>query len=141
MRTLHLMAAAACAAALLAGCSSMGGASASPMGFFITSSNPGQGGDLGGLAGADAHCQRLAASAGAGGKTWRAYLSTPPSGGQPAVHARERIGRGPWANARGVQVAASVLTAFAVGRLQRYARSGFKRLPSEHLDASLALML
>ncbi len=108
MRTLHLMAAAACAAGLLAGCSSMGGASASPMGFFITSSNPGQGGDLGGLAGADAHCQRLAASAGAGGKTWRAYLSTPPSGGQPAVHARERIGRGPWANARGERVAASV---------------------------------
>ena len=107
MRTLHLMAAAACAASLVAGCTSMSGA-ARPMGFFITSSNPGQGGNLGGLAGADAHCQKLASSVGAGGKTWRAYLSTPPADGAPAVHARERIGRGPWANARGVVVASSV---------------------------------
>jgi hypothetical protein len=75
------------------------------MTFFVTSEGPGKGGDLGGLAGADTHCQRLAAAAGAGGKTWRAYLSTQGAG---AVHARDRIGTGPWANAKGVVVAKSV---------------------------------
>ena len=77
------------------------------MGFFITSAGPGKGADLGGLAGADAHCQTLAAAAGAGGRTWRAYLTT-TAGGQPAVNARDRIGAGPWANAKGVTVATSV---------------------------------
>jgi hypothetical protein len=76
--------------------------------FFITSKGPGQGANLGGLAGADKHCQTLAAAAGAGAKTWRAYLSTDDSGGQKAVNARDRIGAGPWFNAKGVQVAASV---------------------------------
>jgi hypothetical protein len=85
----------------------MAGAS-SPMSFFVTSANPGKGADFGGLAGADAYCQKLAASSGAGGKTWRAYLSAAPAGGSPAVHARDRIGRGPWQNAKGVTVAASV---------------------------------
>jgi hypothetical protein len=73
--------------------------------FFITSVGSGQGAKLGGLAGADAHCQKLAAAAGAGGDTWRAYLSTSGSGG---VNARDRIGSGPWYNAKGVMVAKDV---------------------------------
>src|SRR5215471_7319649 len=75
------------------------------MTFFITSVGSGKGGDLGGLAGADRHCQALAQSVGAGNHTWRAYLSTQASGGQPAVNARDRIGKGPWRNAKGVVVA------------------------------------
>jgi hypothetical protein len=75
------------------------------MSFFVTSSGPGKGADLGGLAGADAHCQQLAQAAGAGGKTWRAYLSTQGDG---AVNARDRIGRGPWTNAKGVAVAKDI---------------------------------
>lgn len=78
------------------------------MSFFLTSANPGQGADLGGLAGADAHCEKLAAVVNAGGKNWRAYLSTTASGSTPAVNARDRIGRGPWHNAKGMLVAASV---------------------------------
>jgi len=84
------------------------GAAASPMSFFVTSVNPGKGADFGGLAGADAYCQKLATSAGAGGKNWRAYLSTTASGGAAAVNARDRIGRGPWQNAKGLMVATSV---------------------------------
>src|SRR5690606_23168794 len=68
----------------------------------------GDGANLGGLAGADAHCQRLAEAVGAGNKTWRAYLSTTAEGGQPAVNARDRIGSGPWYNAKGVMVAENV---------------------------------
>ncbi|HSJ62921.1 MAG TPA: hypothetical protein VK922_03335 [Gemmatimonadaceae bacterium] len=79
-----------------------------PMGFFITSVGPGDGANLGGLEGADAHCQRLAAAAGAGGRTWRAYLSAAGAGGQPPVNARDRIGDGPWHNARGVLIAWNV---------------------------------
>ena len=75
------------------------------MSFFVTSANPGQGGDLGGLAGADAYCQRLAQAAGAGSRTWRAYLSTQGAG---AVNARDRIGRGPWRNAKSEVVANDV---------------------------------
>ncbi len=75
------------------------------MTFFVTSAGPGKGADLGGLAGADAHCQKLATSAGAGAKTWRAYLSTQGAG---AVNARDRIGKGPWVNAKGVTVAKDV---------------------------------
>jgi hypothetical protein len=78
------------------------------MSFFITSKGPGKGAALGGLSGADQHCQALAKAAGAGGKTWHAYLSAGASGGQAAVNARDRIGKGPWVNAKGVQVAASV---------------------------------
>lgn len=74
---------------------------AAQMTFFITST-PGQGGNLGGLEGADRHCQSLAAAAGAGARTWRAYLSTQGAG---AVNARDRIGRGPWQNARGAVIA------------------------------------
>jgi hypothetical protein len=75
------------------------------MTFFVTSVPIGNGGNLGGIAGADAHCQMLAAAAGAGNKTWRAYLSTQGPG---AVNARDRIGAGPWHNAKGVRVAANV---------------------------------
>jgi hypothetical protein len=83
-----------------------GGAGGSGMSFFITSAGPGSGADLGGLAGADEHCRRLAAAVGqAVGKTWRAYLSASASGGQPAANARDRIGQGPWYNANGVLVA------------------------------------
>jgi hypothetical protein len=78
------------------------------MSFFLTSKGPGDGANLGGLAGADAHCQMLAESAGAGGKTWRAYLSTSGVDGGETVNARDRIGDGPWVNANGVQVAADV---------------------------------
>ena len=98
----------ASAAAVVGACAPMPSASQNPMRFFVTSANPGQGADLGGLAGADAYCQMLAASANAGGKNWRAYLSAAPSGASPAVDARDRIGRGPWQNARGVVVASSV---------------------------------
>src|SRR5712672_955958 len=75
------------------------------MTFFVTSAGPGKGADLGGLEGADRHCQSLAQAAGAGGKTWKAYLSTQGAG---AVNAKDRIGRGPWVNAKGVVVAKDV---------------------------------
>lgn len=96
--------------ALLAACATP--SSSGPMGFFVSSTGSGQGANLGGLAGADALCQRLATAAGAGSRTWRAYLSVPstfPSAsnaaGVPAVNARDRIGTGPWYNARGALVA------------------------------------
>ena len=78
------------------------------MTFFVTSAGRGVGGNLGGLAGADGLCERLAASVGRSAHTWRAYLSAPAFGGVPAVNARDRIGRGPWVNARGVQIASSL---------------------------------
>ena len=76
-----------------------------PMSFFITSEGSGKGANLGGLAGADAHCQKLAAAVGAGNRTWRAYLSTNAADGQPTVNARDRIGQGPWFNATGQRIA------------------------------------
>ena len=79
-----------------------------PMSFFITSAGPGNGANLGGIAGADRHCQTLAQAAGAGGKTWRAYLSVAAANGQPAVNARDRIGSGPWYNAKGARIAQNV---------------------------------
>jgi hypothetical protein len=78
------------------------------MSFFITSVGSGKGADLGGLEGADRHCHTLADAAGAGNLQWRAYLGTIRRDGQPAVHARDRIGRGPWYNAKGVKVAEDV---------------------------------
>jgi hypothetical protein len=78
------------------------------MTFFITSVGPGNGADLGGLEGADRHCQALAQAVGAGDRTWRAYLSTQAVGGAQAVNARDRIGRGPWQNAKGVTIAKDV---------------------------------
>jgi hypothetical protein len=83
-------------------------APAQPMSFFVTSVAIGNGGNLGGLAGADKHCQTLAAAAGAGNRTWRAYLSTVAANNQPAVYARERIGTGPWYNAKGQLIARDV---------------------------------
>jgi len=79
-----------------------------PMGFFITSVGMGNGANLGGLAGADKHCQTLAAAAGAGNRTWRAYLSTQTAGATPGVNARDRIGTGPWHNVKGQLIAANV---------------------------------
>jgi hypothetical protein len=79
-----------------------------PMTFFVTSEGPGNGANLGGLKGADAHCQKLAQAVGAGDRTWHAYLSTTAEGGKPAVNARDRIGKGPWYNAKGVKVADDV---------------------------------
>jgi hypothetical protein len=78
------------------------------MSFFVTSAGSGKGADLGGIAGADAQCQKLAQTAGAGSKVWHAYLSTQAADGQPAVNARDRIGAGPWTNAKGVVVAKNV---------------------------------
>src|SRR5438128_354708 len=69
--------------------------------FFVTSTPIGNGGNLGGLAGADNQCQTLAQAAGAGAKTWRAYLSTQAADGKPAINARDRIGNGPWKNSKG----------------------------------------
>lgn len=83
----------------------MASAQQANMTFFVTSAGPGNGADLGGLAGADRHCQTLAQAAGAGGKTWHAYLSTQ---GDSAVNARDRIGKGPWQNAKGEVIATSV---------------------------------
>ena len=79
-----------------------------PMTFFVTSTTPTGSGNLGGLAGADKVCQDLAAAAGAGNRTWRAYLSTQGAGGVAGVNARGRIGAGPWYNAKVVMIAANV---------------------------------
>jgi len=79
---------------------------AQPLGFFITSVGSGDGANLGGLAGADAHCQKLASAAGAGNRTWRAYLSGTENG--KPVNAKDRIGAGPWYNAKGVMIAQNV---------------------------------
>jgi hypothetical protein len=107
MNRVYLMSslvAALCASAVLVS----GARQQQPLGFFITSVGAGDGANLGGLEGADRHCQALAAAVGAGNQTWRAYLSAAPADGQPAVHARDRIGSGPWFNAKEVQVAANV---------------------------------
>ena len=91
---------------VLAALSMLGIAQDQPMSFFVTSEGPGDGGNLGGLAGADAHCQMLAAEAGRGDATWRAYLSQAPGmGGAALINARDRIGEGPWYNANGVYIA------------------------------------
>jgi hypothetical protein len=96
------------ATALLALSGAQATAQQGDMSFFITSTGAGQGANLGGLAGADAHCQMLAEAAGAGAKTWRAYLSTQETAEAPAINARDRIGSGPWQNAAGVVIATDV---------------------------------
>jgi hypothetical protein len=109
-------------AGLLAACASGPQTpSTGPMGFFVTSVGPGNGGNLGGLAGADAHCQKLATAAGAGSRTWRAYLSTSyiPPNPTSAVHARDRIGKGPWFNAKGVLIASDVAQLHGRNNLNR----------------------
>lgn len=94
-------------AALLLACGTAAPAQAqqSDMSFFVTSAGPGKGADLGGLAGADTQCKILATVVGAGSKTWHAYLSTQ---GPDAINAKDRIGKGPWKNAKGVVIAADV---------------------------------
>ena len=104
-RRLFLVASIALASAGLSAC--LGGAQ-NPMTFFVTSVGSGKGADLGGLAGADRHCQNLAQAVGAGNRTWRAYLSNSAAGGSPAVNAIDRIGRGPWQNAKGVVIATDI---------------------------------
>jgi len=103
---------AAAAAVLLVACGTGGmGSSATPQSktsFFLTSANAGKGADFGGLVGADRYCQSLAATAGAGGRTWRAYLSTSAMDGSPAVNARDRIGSGPWFNVKGELIASNL---------------------------------
>jgi hypothetical protein len=101
----------AAALLVLGGCATgPSGGGGNSMSFFVTSAGPGRGADLGGIQGADQHCQKLAAATGAGQKTWRAYLST--QGAQltdtNVVHARDRIGAGPWYNAKGVRIARNV---------------------------------
>ncbi len=96
------------ATAMLCAAQAAANAQAQPMSFFITSVGAGDGAKLGGLAGADQYCQQLAVAAGSSGKTWHAYLGQQAVGGAKAVNARDRIGPGPWRNAKGVVVATSV---------------------------------
>ena len=103
-RSLPVLAASLIAAVVLGACATGGNS----MSFFVTSANPGKGGDLGGLAGADQYCQTLATSAGAGSRTWRAYLSNTATTEARPVNARDRIGSGPWRNAKGERIAYSV---------------------------------
>lgn len=100
----------AAALLVLGGCATGPSGDGGPMTFFITSAGTGRGADLGGLEGADKHCQTLAAAAGAGQGTWRAYLSTQGAAlnDTKVVHARDRIGAGPWHNAKGVRIARNV---------------------------------
>ena len=102
------LAAAAVTLAVLAGCGGMMGAKKTGMSFFVTSAGPGQGANLGGLAGADKQCQTLAAAAGAGSRTWRAYLSQQPTPNVAGINARDRIGKGPWMNSKGDVIATGV---------------------------------
>jgi hypothetical protein len=106
------------------------------MTFFVTSVGRGFGGNLGGLAGADNHCQRLAESVGRAAHTWRAYLSVPATATRPAVHARDRIGKGPWVNAAGVRIAADVQALHdgehALGRENSLTEKGTTIAPGRH---------
>lgn len=107
-RTLWAVAGASALAVVIGGCASM--MPPHPMSFFVTSTGLGRGADLGGIEGADKHCQSLAAAAGAGDRTWRAYLSSQGKtlSDTNVVHARDRIGAGPWYNAKGALIASNV---------------------------------
>jgi len=111
------------ATALLAACAGSmmapGSSSNTGMGFFVSSTGSGRGADLGGLAGADGLCSSLATAAGAGNRTWRAYLSTTPNAPGAAVNARDRIGTGPWRNAKGVVVAQNVTELHGANNLNK----------------------
>ena len=108
-RCLMCLAATTAAGVLLVACSASGPATPQDkMSFFVISTKPGKGADLGGLEGADRVCQNLAASGGAGGRTWRAYLSTIATPSSPAVNARDRIGNGPWYNVKGQLIASNL---------------------------------
>ena len=104
----RLAVSAALAAGLALGAQAARAAGPEDMSFFLTSVGPGKGADLGGLAGADAHCAALAAAAGNSKKDWRAYLSTTAPGGDAGVNARDRIGNGPWQNIKGEVIAKDV---------------------------------
>lgn len=110
---IFVLLAAACAPMQKGGAANAGANSA--MTFFITSTNPGKGADFGGLAGADRHCQTLASNAGAGSRTWRAYLSA----SAPAANARDRIGSGPWQNAKGATIANNIDALHASNNLNK----------------------
>ena len=124
-------------AALLAIAGGAAQAEQSNMSFFVTSAGSGKGADLGGLNGADRICQTLAAAAGAGGKTWHAYLSTQGDG---AVNARDRIGKGPWVNVKGVEIAKDVAELHGENKITKATAltekgtvvNGYGDLPSEH---------
>jgi hypothetical protein len=106
----------ACAAIISATLSAQpASAQSANMTYFLTSSGPGKGADLGGIEGADRHCATLAKAAGATATNWRAYLSTQAADGKPAVNARDRIGKGPWQNAKGVVVAKDVADLHGAG--------------------------
>ena len=109
--------AAIAATTVLVACGTMG--AKNDMTFFVSSTGGGKGADLGGLAGADQLCTRLASAAGSSGHDWRAYLSTVPAGGQPGVNARDRIGPGPWRNAKGVVVAQNVTELHGANNLNK----------------------
>jgi len=111
--------AAAAATTVLAACGMMGCDSKTDMTFFVSSTGAGKGADLGGLGGADQLCSRLASAAGSSGRDWRAYLSTVPSGGSPGVNARDRIGPGPWRNAKGVVVAQNLTELHGANNLNK----------------------
>jgi hypothetical protein len=102
------------------------------MSFFVTSAGMGNGANLGGLAGADAHCQQLAAAVGAGNKTWRAFLSTQARPGQPAVNARDRIGAGPWYNQQRIPIATNISD--LMGDMLEQARVGNNLFKETALD-------
>jgi hypothetical protein len=123
----------------LSGCSSGRANAPAEMTFFITSLGGGDGANLGGLAGADAQCQKLASAAGAGTRTWHAYLSAPASGDLPAVNARDRIGKGPWVNAKGVTVATSLANLHGETNQLGFANSLSER--GEHIPANIHDML
>ena len=112
-RRIRLSLALSLVVAVAAACGSM--APKNPMTFFVTSTGNGQGANFGGLAGADKHCQGLAEAVGAGQRTWRAYLSTSATTAAPAVNARDRIGNGPWQNAKGDVIATSVADLHSAG--------------------------
>lgn len=107
-KPLILATAALAVGALVAGCAGMGPAPTGPMSFFVTSVSGPKGADFGGLAGADAFCSALAEAARAPQRNWRAYLSTTAPGGDAGINARDRIGKGPWFNAKGQMIAANV---------------------------------
>lgn len=117
MKTSRMVASALLLALAVAGCASY--RQQYGMSFFVSSAGTSRGADLGGLAGADQHCQALAAAVGSGHRTWRAYLSNSTSPGSPTVHARERIGKGPWQNAKGVVIARNLAELHGVNNLNK----------------------
>ena len=113
----------ACLAVLAISAAAPAQAQSADTSFFLTSNGIGNGGNLGGLAGADNHCQTLAQASGAGAKTWRAYLSTQAADGGPAVNAKDRIGKGPWKNAKGAVVAKDVAELHGANGLTKQRRA------------------